>query len=89
MSVVYNINGTFIGLHTIADKLAYLLAKGIDLAENISSWVVHFMRKVMEALHMKVVKNKNELTRSLIRSVLLTMMEKANKEARNALKHIV
>lgn len=73
---------------TLADKIAYILVKGIDLAEEISIWVEYLMRKLMQALGMKVAKSKKELTRSLIRSVLMRIAEKANREARNALRKL-
>ena len=82
------LQSVFIGAFTLADKIAYILAKGIDLAENISIWVEHLMRKMMQALGMRVAKSKKELTRSLIRQVLLRITEKASRDARNALKKL-
>lgn len=73
---------------TVADKIAYILAKGIDLAESVSVWVEHLMRKLMQALGMKVAKSKKELTRSLIQHVLTRLTAKANQEARNTLRKL-
>lgn len=88
MSAILSLQGVFIGVFTLADKIAYLLAKGIDLAENVSIWVEHLMRKLMLALGMKVAATKKELTRELIRQVLMRITEKASKDARNALRKL-
>jgi len=88
LAAIVSIQGAFVTSFTIADKIAYILAKGINLAENISIWVEHLMRKLMQALGMKVVESKEELTHNLIRFVLMRITEKANKEARNALRRL-
>ncbi len=86
MQTLLNLQMGFIGFFTLADKIAYILARGIELADHISQWVELFMRKLMQALHMRVARNKKELTRSLIRFVLTRITEKANRDARNALR---
>lgn len=88
MSAILGLQATFISTFTLADKIAYILAKGIDLAENVSTWVEHLMRKLMQALNMKVAETKKELTRSLIRYVLIRLTEQANKQARDTLKKL-
>jgi triacylglycerol lipase len=88
MSAIMSLQAVFIGAFTLADKIAYILAKGINLAENISVWVELLMRKIMQALGMKVAENKKELTKSLIRQVLVRLTEKANQDAQNALKKL-
>lgn len=77
-----------IGLHTIADKLAYILAKGINLAEDISSWVILLMKKLMQALHIIAPPTKEEITQALIKRVLVRLTEEANKNASNAIKNL-
>lgn len=86
ISSILVLQGVFIGAFTLADKIAYILAKGIDLAENISVWVERLMRKLMQALGMKIAKSRKELTRALIKRVLRRITEKASKDARNALR---
>ena len=88
MTAILGIQATFIGTFTVADKIAYILAKGIDLAESVSIWVERLMRKLMQAIGMKVAKTKRELTRNLIRHVLTRLTEKANQQARDALKKL-
>ncbi len=46
------------------------------------------MRKMMQALGMRVVKAKEELTRSLIRHVLRRITETASRDASNALRNL-
>ena len=88
MSAIIGLQAVFIGAFTLADKIAYLLAKGIELADKVSVWVEHLMRKLMQALGMKVAKTKKELTRSLIQHVLTRLTEKANQEARDTLRKL-
>ena len=87
-TTLVSIQGAFVASFTIADKIAYILAKGIELADNISVWVQHLMRKLMQALGMKVTQAKEELTYSLMRYVLERIIEKINKQARNALRRL-
>ena len=88
MAAILGLQAIFIGAFTLADKIAYILAKGIDLADTVGMWVELLMRKIMQALGMRVAQDKKELTQSLIRHVLVKLTEKANREARNALKKI-
>lgn len=55
---------------TLIDKLAYILAKGINLAKHISRWIILFIKKIMQVLGMKYVADKIELTQNFIRSIL-------------------
>lgn len=88
MSAILGLQSAFVSFFTLADKIAYILAKGIDLAENVSVWVEHLMRKIMQALGMKAAKTKKELTRDLIRYVLTRLTEKANQQARDTLRKL-
>lgn len=88
MTTIVGLQSTFIGIFTLADKIAYILAKGIDLAENVSIWVEHLMRRLMQALNMKVAATKKELTAQLIKQVLIRIRDKAGRDASNALKKL-
>ncbi len=88
MASLLTIQGAFIGTFTLADKIAYILAKGIDLADNTSIWVEHLMRKMMQALGVIAVKSKKQLTRNLITDVLRRITKAANEYARNALRNV-
>ena len=88
MTSILALQGVLIGAFTLADKIAYILAKGIELADNLSIWIEHLMRKMMQALGMRVVKAKEELTRNLIRYVLRRITETASRDASNALRNL-
>ena len=88
ISVVAALQGAVMGVATLADKLAYILSKGIDLADNISYWVIRFMRRIMQALGMKVAKTKEELTRGVIRTALLRLTRKNYDNAQRAIRKI-
>lgn len=88
MGAILMLQGAVIGLHTIVDKLAYILAKGINLAEEISSWVLLLMKKLMQALKIKVEATKEKLTQNMIRYVLTRMTEESNRNASNAVRNI-
>ncbi|KGJ96922.1 lipase family protein [Colwellia psychrerythraea] len=88
ISIVSALQGAVMGVATLADKLAYILSKGIDLADNISYWVIRFMRRIMQALGMKVAKSKDELTRSIIRTALLRLTRKNYDNAQRAIRKL-
>lgn len=88
LTFVSALQGGFMGVSTLADKLAYILDKGINLADNISYWVVRFMRRIMQALGMKVAKTKEELTKNVIRTALLRLTRKNYDNAQRALRKI-
>lgn len=78
----------FVSFFTLADKIAWILHKGIDLAGQFSSWVYSLMRKIMQVLGMAVAKTAEELTQSLMRTVLMRLMEKVTSEAQRALRNV-
>jgi len=82
------LQGALMGISTLADKLAYILAKGVNLVDNISYWVMRFMHKIMRALGMKAAKTKEELTRGVIRTALLRLMRKNQDNAQRAIRKL-
>jgi len=74
---------------TVMDQLAYVLKKGIDLSENISSMILHLIRKIMEILGMKRTVKAAELTRDFIRNILMRLQAKANEYAKAALSDVM
>jgi hypothetical protein len=88
VSVAVVLQGAAMGISTLADKLAYILSKGVDLADNISYWIMRFMHKVMRALGMKAAKSKEELTRGVIRTALLRLMRKNADNAQRAIRKL-
>lgn len=70
---------------TLMDQLAYVLKKGIDISENVSSLVLHLIRKIMEILGMRRVLKATDLSREFIRHIFLRLQAKANEYAKTAL----
>ncbi|WP_024460861.1 lipase family protein [Marinimicrobium sp. LS-A18] len=86
MATLVTFQGAFVGIFTVADKMAYLLAKGIKMAEHVGYWVERLMRKIMQALGMRAPESRESLTEGLIRHVLRRLMAQSNKDARNAIQ---
>lgn len=78
----------FMGFWTIADKIAYLLEKGISATVTVSTWVYHLMRKLMQALGMKIVKDVKELTQALMRTVLVRIFIRMSEHVQNAVRKL-
>lgn len=74
---------------TLMDQLAYVLKKGVDLSESVSSLVLHLIRKVMEILGMKKVLKAADVTREFIRNIFLRLQAKANEYAKAALSEVM
>lgn len=79
------ISGTFSTSFTLMDQLAYVLKKGIDISEGISSLVMQLIRKVMEILGLRRVLKAADLTREFIRNIFIRLQTKANEFAKSAL----
>jgi len=75
------------GQFTLMDHLAYVLAKGINLAETLSNWVLLFIRKVMEVLGLKPVGKSEELNKDFIRNMLNRLQAKINTQVDAALRY--
>lgn len=88
MKAAAGVQALAMGVSTLADKLAYILAKGIDLANDVTIWVEHLMRRLMQALGMKVAKSKKDLTRGLIRSVLARLINLNIENAKRAIRKL-
>jgi hypothetical protein len=76
------------GVDTIADKIAWILRKGIDLSKDASGWVMHLLRKIMQAVGMKVAEKAADLTNALLKSALLQLMTKMTAEAQRAIRQV-
>ncbi len=66
---------------SLADKIAMILHKGIDLSIDAGGWVLRIMRKVMQALGMKLAKSAGELTRQFMSIILRRLIERMSIEA--------
>ena len=80
--------GITIGI-TLADKVAWLLRKGIDLSKAVGEWVHRLILKIMQALGMVASRTVEELTQGFMRQVLQRLMERIGAEAARAVRQIV
>lgn len=87
--VAWAISGAFGTSFTLMDQLAYVLKKGIDISENVSSLVLNLIKKMMEILGMKKVLKAAELTREFIRSIFLKLQQKVNDFTQAALSKVL
>ncbi len=83
-----SLQGGLMGVMTIADTIAWILRKGIDLSKAVGQWVIYLMRKIMQALGMKTIENSEELSRELMRRTLTRLMDRTTNEARKAIQNI-
>ncbi len=74
---------------SLADKIALILKKGIDLSLDASGWVLSIMRKTMQALGQKVAKAASELTQQVMRVILKRLIERMSAEAVRAIKGLM
>lgn len=79
------VSDSFTNGFTLMDKLAYILHKGVNLAETISEWVVYLMRKIMRLLGHGDIVEAADLTRNFIRSTLTQLQFRLNQFAKEAL----
>ena len=79
----------FVSSLSLADKIAWILRKGIDLTVDAGTWVLSLMRKIMLALGMKVAKTVAELTEQFMRAILLRLMRRMSNEAQRAIRGLM
>lgn len=78
------VQGVFIGVHSLADTIAYILRKGYDIYKAASSWVTWLMQKIMQVLGKKIPQKAEEFTHDIMRDALKRIMQKAHEEASKA-----
>ena len=74
---------------TLMDQLAYILTKGVNLAENISILVLSLIQKILAILGMKRTLKAEQLTREFIRNVLMRLQFKVNEFTQAALSKVL
>ncbi|MDH5354710.1 MAG: lipase family protein [Gammaproteobacteria bacterium] len=74
---------------SLADKIAWILHKGFDLSTDASGWVLSIMRKIMQALGMKVAKAATELTRQFMQIILRRLIARMSREASQAIRALM
>lgn len=88
-SAAVYLQGPIMSSLSLADKIAWILRKGIDLTVDAGVWVLSLMRKIMLALGMTVAKTVAELTQQFMRSILLRLMRRMGDEAQRAIRGLM
>lgn len=82
------LQGGFIGAITLADTIAYMLRKGIELSIAIGEWVLLLMRKIVEVLGLKKIETIETLDQTLMRNMMIKLIDKTNQEAKSVIQKI-
>ena len=69
---------------TLLDQLAFILHKSIDLAQEISGWVLRLIQRIMQALNITVKKGV-DYTARFIREIFSLLAQRVNDMVRKAL----
>jgi triacylglycerol lipase len=83
------ISASFTTSFTLMDQLAYVLNKGIDLSEAMSTITLDLIRKIMSLLGMQKVLKVADLTRDFIRHILLSLQRKVNEFTQAVLSKVL
>lgn len=79
----------FMGAMTLADRIALVLKRGIDLSKEVSFWVLRLMRRLTRLLGMKWVDSISELTQDLMRWILSRLIGRMLSQARQAVRTLI
>lgn len=88
-SAVVGLQSPIMSSLTLADKIAWMLRKGIEVSVDASKWVINLMRKIMQALCIRVVKTAKELTQAFMRFVLQRLIARMSEEAMKAVRGLI
>lgn len=80
------LQGGFIGAVTLADTIAYMLRKGIELSIAIGEWVLLLMRKIVEVFGLKKIETIETLDQTLMRNMMIKLIDKTNQEAKSVIQ---
>ena len=77
------------GAMTVADTLAWILSKGLDVSKktglsDVGRWVFLLINKIMQVLGMGIPDETLEMTRAFLRRVLHRLTTRTNEEASRA-----
>ena len=77
-----------VGVHTLADRIAWILQKGINLAENVSYYVKLFIKKVMQILGMRPSIDSKKLSHSFLQGLLRMLIHRSHELAKKAFRNL-
>ena len=76
------------GVHTFLDKLAWMLAKAIEIKDAVSEFVRMFVRKVARVLGIKLKQAGEGITRNFLRYILEALTRRAYELAQRAIRNL-
>lgn len=79
----------FVSVLSLADKISWILRRGIDLSADAAGWGLRLMRKIMQALGMKIAKTAAELTRQFMNTILVRLLWRMGNEAQRAIRGLM
>ncbi len=86
-ALTYGLQWTAMGIHTFVDKVAWVLARGIEIEDKCSEYVRLFLRKVAQILSINIPSGTS-LTRAFLRFLLETLTRRAYELAARAIRQI-
>lgn len=87
-ALAHGLQWAAMGVHTFVDKVAWILAKGMEIGDACAEYVKLFAHKVMRILGIKIQYGVHSLTRSFFRFLLETLTKRANELAVRAVRGI-
>ena len=95
-TVAFGLNTLVMQLHnadntalSMFDTMAYILHKGINLADSASQWVFKLICRMMEMLGMQPVSDQLKVSQALIRSLFMQINERARSIAQRAIDQVL
>lgn len=91
ISVVFvaPIQAALMGGLTLADRIALALRQGVDASKDAGFWVLRLMRRIMKLLGFgAIAETTAELTRELMRWVLIRLIDRMTQMAQRAIRHL-
>lgn len=83
------IGGAASGVLTLMDRLAYILKKGIDLSNKLSSLVISLIRNVMAMLGMKPIIEKADVSHAFIRGIFQNLSHRVSSYCQRVLDGVM
>lgn len=74
---------------TLMDRLAYIVKKGINISQDMSSWVVMLISKIMRILGLGKVVDVADLTQRFIRNIFVTLSQRVSVYCQRVLDQVL
>ena len=88
-TLVMQINNAGNTVLSMFDAIAYILHKGINLADSTSQWVFKLICRMMEMLGMPKLADKARVNQALIRNLFMQMNERVRTMAQRAIDQVL